>query len=73
MLNLILDYMKERGIERRSEFKYWTMKLNYEYSLQFMHRMISKPQYLDVPWCWDYHSAVRFHRTEVDWQCWGRG
>ena len=49
MLNLILQYMKERGIKRKIGIQILDNEANYEYSLDFMHRMIqANREYLDV-------------------------
>jgi predicted phosphoadenosine phosphosulfate sulfurtransferase len=73
MLNLILDYMKERGIKRKIGIQILDNEANYEYSIEFMHRIIqANIDYLDVYWCC---MPVRLPCTvssyEVDWQCWG--
>lgn len=73
MLNLILDYMKERGIERKIGVQILDNEANYEYSLQFMHRMIgANREYLDVYWCcMPITLPCTVSSYEVDWQCWG--
>jgi len=73
MLNLILDYMKERGITQKIGIQIMDNEANYEYSLDFMHRMIEENrQYLDVYWCcMPITLPCTVSAYEVDWQCWG--
>ena len=73
MLNLILDYMKERGIKRKIGIQILDNEANYEYSLDFMHRMIqNNREYLDVYWCcMPITLPCTVSAYEIDWQCWG--
>jgi len=73
MLNLILDYMKERGITKKIGIQILDNEANYEYSLQFMQRMIeSNRDRLDVYWCcMPITLPCTVSSYEVDWQCWG--
>lgn len=73
MLNLILDYMKQRGIKRKIGIQIMDNEANYEYSLDFMHRMIqNNREYLDVYWCcMPITLPCTVSAYEVDWQCWG--
>lgn len=73
MLNLILDYMKSRGIKRKIGIQILDNEANYEYSLDFMHRMIqNNREYLDVYWCcMPITLPCTVSAYEIDWQCWG--
>lgn len=73
MLNLILDYMKERGIKRKIGVQIMDNEANYEYSLEFMRRMIdNNREYLDVYWCClPITLPCTVSAYHVDWQCWG--
>ena len=73
MLNLILQYMKQRGIKRKIGIQILDNEANYEYSLDFMHRMINNNRdYLDVYWCcMPITLPCTVSAYEVDWQCWG--
>jgi predicted phosphoadenosine phosphosulfate sulfurtransferase len=73
MLNLILQYMKERGIKRKIGIQILDNEANYEYSVQFMHRMIQENrEYLDVYWCcMPVTLPCTVSAYEIDWQCWG--
>lgn len=75
MLNLILQYMKERGIKRKIGIQILDNEANYEYSVQFMHRMIeANREYLDVYWCcMPITLPCTVSAYEIDWQCWGEG
>ena len=73
MLNLVLDYMKERGIQTKIGIQILDNEANYEYSLDFMHRIIRENiEYLDVYWCcMPVTLPCTVSSYEVDWQCWG--
>lgn len=73
MLNLVLDYMKERGIKRKIGIQILDNEANYEYSQDFMHRMIqNNREYLDVYWCcMPITLPCTVSAYEIDWQCWG--
>ena len=73
MLNLVLDYMKERGIKRKIGVQIMDNEANYEYSLDFMRRIIdSNREYLDVYWCClPITLPCTVSAYHVDWQCWG--
>lgn len=73
MLNLILDYMKQRGIKRKIGIQIMDNEANYEYSLDFMKRMIeNNREYLEVYWCcMPITLPCTVSAYEVDWQCWG--
>lgn len=73
MLNLVIDYMKSRGIKRKIGIQILDNEANYEYSLDFMHRMIQdNREYLDVYWCcMPITLPCTVSAYEIDWQCWG--
>lgn len=73
MLNLVLDYMKERGIKRKIGIQIMDNEANYEYSIDFMMRMIeNNREHLDVFWCcMPITLPCTVSAYEVDWQCWG--
>ena len=73
MLNMVLQYMKERGIKRKIGIQIMDNEANYEYSLDFMHRIIrANREYLDVYWCcMPVTLPCTVSAYEVDWQCWG--
>ncbi|RLI34328.1 phosphoadenosine phosphosulfate sulfurtransferase [Candidatus Bathyarchaeota archaeon] len=73
MLNLVLDYMRERGITKKIGLMTLDNEANYNYSLQFMHRIIqANLDLLEVYWCClpiTLPCTVSSYMTE--WQCWG--
>lgn len=73
MLNLILQYMKERKIKRKIGIQILDNEANYEYSLDFMHRMLkANSEHLEVYWCcMPITLPCTVSAYEVEWQCWG--
>ena len=73
MLNLVLQYMKERGIKRKIGIQILDNEANYEYSVQFMHRILqANSEYLDIYWCcMPITLPCTVSAYEVNWQCWG--
>jgi predicted phosphoadenosine phosphosulfate sulfurtransferase len=73
MLNLILQYMKERNIKRKIGIQILDNEANYELSLDFMRRMLdANREYLDIYWCcMPITLPCTVSAYEVDWQCWG--
>jgi predicted phosphoadenosine phosphosulfate sulfurtransferase len=73
MLNLILQYMKERGIKRKIGIQILDNEANYEYSVQFMHRILqANSEYLEIYWCcMPITLPCTVSAYEVNWQCWG--
>lgn len=73
MLNLAIDYMRKHKIEKKLGIMILDNEANYEYSLEFMHRIISANlDILDVYWCClpiTLPCTVSAYATE--WQCWG--
>lgn len=73
MLNLFLDYMRKNNIQRKIGVMILDNEANYEYSLQFMHRIIeANLDLLDVYWCClPITLPCTVSSYAVDWQCWG--
>ena len=73
MLNLILDYMRSRKITRKIGVMILDNEANYEYSIQFMHRILDKNlDLLDVYWCClPITLPCTVSSYAVEWQCWG--
>lgn len=73
MLNLALMYMRENGIKKKLGIQILDNEANYEYSLEFMQRMIDDNRdLLDVYWCcMPVTLPCTVSAYEVDWQCWG--
>lgn len=73
MLNLVIQYMKENKIDRKIGIQILDNEANYEYSLDFMHRILNDNRdLLDVYWCClpiTLPCTVSSYATE--WQCWG--
>lgn len=73
MLNLVLQYMRERGIKRKIGIQILDNEANYEYSCQFMQRMLdANLDLLEVYWCcMPVTLPCTVSSYEIDWQCWG--
>ena len=73
MLNMILEYMRSRGITRKIGLMTLDNEANYEYSLEFMHRIIqANRDLLDVYWCClPITLPCSVSSYSIDWQCWG--
>ena len=73
MLNLVLDYVKAHGIKTKIGIQIMDNEANYEYSLEFMRRMIEdNREYLDPYWCcMPITLPCTVSAYETDWQCWG--
>jgi predicted phosphoadenosine phosphosulfate sulfurtransferase len=73
MLNLTLDYMRKNDIDKKLGIMILDNEANYEYSLEFMHRILQKNiDLLDIYWCClpiTLPCTVSSYATE--WQCWG--
>lgn len=73
MLNLVLDYMRKNNITEKLGIMILDNEANYEYSLDFMHKIIKDNiDLLDVYWCClpiTLPCTVSSYATE--WQCWG--
>jgi predicted phosphoadenosine phosphosulfate sulfurtransferase len=73
MLNLLLDYMRQRNITKKIGIQILDNEANYNYSLEFMHEILqSNLDLLDVYWCcMPVTLPCTVSSYEVDWQCWG--
>lgn len=73
LLNLVLDYMRERGITKKIGVQIMDNEANYEMSMEFMRRMIdANRDLLDVYWCClPITLPCTVSSYEIDWQCWG--
>jgi predicted phosphoadenosine phosphosulfate sulfurtransferase len=75
LLNLVLDYMKKNNVKKKLGIQILDNEANYEYSMQFMHRMIqANRELLDVYWCcMPITLPCTVSSYEIDWKCWGEG
>ena len=73
MLNLVLKYMRERGITNKIGVQILDNEANYELSLEFMHSIIQKNlDLLDVYWCClPITLPCTVSSYAIEWQCWG--
>jgi predicted phosphoadenosine phosphosulfate sulfurtransferase len=73
MLNLVIDYMRKNNITKKIGVMIMDNEANYEYSLQFMHKILEKNlDLLDVYWCClPISLPCTVSSYAVDWQCWG--
>lgn len=73
MLNMVIDYMRERGIKKKIGVQILDNEANYEYSLEFMHSILDKNlDILDVYWCcMPVTLPCTVSQYAVEWQCWG--
>lgn len=73
MLNLVLKYMREKGIKKKIGLMTLDNEANYEYSLEFMHRIVEENlDLLDVYWCClPITLPCTVSSYAIDWQCWG--
>ncbi|MEE9573619.1 MAG: DUF3440 domain-containing protein [Candidatus Neomarinimicrobiota bacterium] len=73
MLNLVIKYMRDNNITEKIGLMTLDNEANYEYSLDFMHKIIQENlDLLDVYWCClpiTLPCTVSSFATE--WQCWG--
>ena len=73
MLNLMLDYMRKHKITKKIGIMILDNEANYDFSLEFMHRIIQKNlDLLEVYWCClPITLPCTVSSYAVDWQCWG--
>lgn len=73
LLNLVLDYVKKNSIKRKIGVQILDNEANYEYSLQFMRRILdANREYLDIYWCClPITLPCTVSSYEIEWQCWG--
>jgi predicted phosphoadenosine phosphosulfate sulfurtransferase len=73
MLNMVIDYVRKHDIKTKVGVMILDNEANYQYSLKFMHSILSKNlDILDVYWCClpiTLPCTVSSYATE--WQCWG--
>ena len=75
MLNLVLDYMRRNKIQKKVGVMILDNEANYEYSLEFMHKILgANLDLLNVYWCClPITLPCTVSSYAVDWQCWGEG
>lgn len=73
MLNLVIQYMRERGITRKIGVQILDNEANYEQSLDFMHSILQNNlDLLDVYWCClPITLPCTVSAYAIEWQCWG--
>lgn len=73
LLNIVADYMRERGITEKVGIQIMDNEANYEASLKFMHSVLQKNlDIFEVFWCcMPISLPCTVSAYEVDWQCWG--
>ena len=73
LLNLVLQYMREHGIERKLGIQILDNEANYEASLDFMHKILQENrELLDIYWCClPISLPCTVSSYAVEWQCWG--
>jgi len=73
MLNLVIDYMRRKGITKKIGLMTLDNEANYEQSLDFMHSIVRKNlDLLDVYWCClPITLPCTVSQYAVEWQCWG--
>lgn len=73
MLNLVLDYMRTRGITRKIGVQILDNEANYQYSTKFMHEILqANRDLLDIYWCClPITLPCTVSSYDVDWKCWG--
>jgi len=73
MLNLVLKYMRERGITKKIGIQILDNEANYEHSLDFMHKILRENlDLLDVYWCClPVTLPCTVSSYAFEWQCWG--
>lgn len=74
MLNLVIDYMRERGITRKIGIQILDNEANYELSVEFMHRILdANRDLLDIYWCClPITLPCTISSYAFEWQCWGK-
>lgn len=73
MLNLCIDYIRKNNIKKKLGIQILDNEANYEYSLNFMHGILSKNlDILDIYWCClPITLPCTVSSYDTDWQCWG--
>lgn len=73
LLNLVIDHIRKNNIKRKVGVQILDNEANYEYSLEFMHRIIdANLDILDVYWCClPITLPCTVSSYAIEWQCWG--
>jgi predicted phosphoadenosine phosphosulfate sulfurtransferase len=73
MLNLVIKYMRENKITKKIGVMILDNEANYEYSLQFMRRILNlNRDILDIYWCClPITLPCTVSSYSINWQCWG--
>lgn len=73
LLNLVVDYMRANNITKKVGVQIMDNEANYEYSLQFMKRIIEKNRDIfEVYWCClPITLPCSVSSYDVEWQAWG--
>lgn len=73
MLNLMIDYMRKNKITKKIGVMILDNEANYDYSLQFMNKILDKNlDLLEVYWCClPITLPCTVSAYAIDWQCWG--
>lgn len=73
MLNLVLQYMREKKIGKKIGLMVLDNEANYTMSLEFMHNIIKQNlDLLDVYWCClPVTLPCTVSSYDIDWRCWG--
>ena len=74
LLNLVIDYVRQRGINRKIGVQIMDNEANYTQSEEFMHRILqANRDVLDIYWCClPITLPCTVSSYEIDWQCWGQ-
>lgn len=74
MLNLVLDYMRQHKIKRKVGVMILDNEANYQYSLDFMHRILrAHADLLEIYWCcMPITLPCTVSAYAIEWQCWGK-
>jgi predicted phosphoadenosine phosphosulfate sulfurtransferase len=73
LLNLAIDYVRKKNIDKKIGVQILDNEANYEYSLEFMHKILKENiDILEVYWCClPITLPCTVSSYETDWQCWG--
>ena len=73
LLNLVIDYVRKNKINKKIGVQILDNEANYEYSLQFMHKILkANMDILEIYWCClPITLPCTVSSYETDWQCWG--
>lgn len=73
LLSLALKYMRENGVKRKLGVQVMDNEANYEYSIDFMRRIIDDNRDMLEPYwcCLPISLPCTVSSYEIEWQCWG--